>query len=143
MREIATRPAPRKRGVPDFEARSARATLKTYYERKFRLYRLRDLSFAARDLRGIFRVSRAAQPKDLASALIRRSKKLLVESIVAWSGERPSEASRVITEMCRLCDECRLVIRKDATADLVRFSTYVSTLIINRLRTHRYVLRRT
>ena len=141
MREIATLPLPRKRGVPDFEAKSARATHKTYYERKFRLYRLRDLSFAARDLRGIFRVSRAAEPQGLASALIRRHKRLLVEAIVAWSGERPREVGRVIAEMCRMCDERSLVVRGDGPADLVRFSTYVSTLILNRLRTHRYVLR--
>jgi hypothetical protein len=143
MREIAKRPAPRPRSVPEFEARSARTTLKTYYEKKFRLYRLRELTFAARDLKGIFRVSRAAEPRALAAALIRRNKRLLVDSVAGWTGERPREVARVVSEMARMCDENRLVVRDDPQAALVRIATYVSTLITNRLRTHRYVLRRT
>ncbi len=142
MREVAARAVPRKEPRLAFEARATRARLKSYYERKFRLYRLGDLSSAAQDLKGIFAVSRAARPKDPASTLIRRNKRLLVEAVSAWSGQRPGEAARVVARLADLCDEHRLVVREEAPSALIRVSAYVSTLIVNRMRTHRYETRR-
>ena len=107
-----------------------------------RLIRLRDLSFAVRDLKSFFPPSRAADPKSLASALIRRHKRMLVESVSSWSGSRPGEVDRVVASLAKLCDSNRLVVRGDRSAALIRFSAYVSTLIHNRLRTHRYGLRK-
>jgi hypothetical protein len=142
MREVATRPAPRRKPRLRFEARRVKARLRSYYEGKIRLYRLRDLSFAVRDLRAIFRVSRAAEPQGLASSLIRRHKKTLVQSTAAWSGSPPAEVGRVVASLAKLCDEHRLVVRDDRQDALIRVSSYVSTLIHNRLRTHRYGLRK-
>lgn len=142
MREVAARPVPRKKVGLRFEARRTRTRLKNYYEGKIRLYRLRDLSFAIRDLKKFFAASRAAEPDGLASALIRRHKKMLVESVSSWSGSRPHEVGQVVTQLAKLCDANKLVVRGDKSAALIRFSSYVSTLIHNRLRTHRYGLRK-
>ena len=140
MREISERPVPRRKPVLHADTRNMRSTLMSYYRRKFRLYHLGDLSFAARDLKTIFRVSRAREPDDLASALIRRHKRHLVESIVAWSGEGAGQASRVVARLAKLCDENRLVLRDDQDVSLVKLSTYVATLIANRVHTSSYRL---
>ncbi len=142
MREVAARAVPGRRPKLEFEARTTTARLKSYYERKFRLYRVGDLSFAVKDLKEIFRASQAVEPRDLAAALIRRNKRLLVDAVAAWSGQRPGEVARVVARLAKLCDEHRLVVRGGAPETLVRLSTYVSTLILNRLRTHRYSIRR-
>jgi hypothetical protein len=143
MREVAGRPVPRRTVRLHFEARRVRARLRSYYENKIRLYRLRELSFAAKDLKSIFPASRASHPTGLASALVRRHKKMLVASVAAWSGTRPGEVDRVVASLAKLCDENRLVVRGDRADALIRFSSYVATLIHNRLRTHRYGLRKT
>ena len=104
MRNLAGWPIPKRRTVLQFEAKATRATLKGYYDRKFRLHRVGDLSFAVKDLKGLFRTSRAAEPRDTASALLRKHKRLLVESISAWSGEKPGEVARVVARLAKLCD---------------------------------------
>ncbi len=138
MREITGRPAPRKYPVLQNEARAMQSTLKSYYQRKRRLYRRGDLSFAARDLKKIFRVSRADRPRDPASAFIRRHKRSLVESIAGWTGAKPHPVSRLVAELARQCDEHGLVMQDGAPETLVRLSTYAATLMVNRVRTWSY-----
>jgi len=142
MREVTARPLPRRTPRLDFEARATQARLRSYYERKFRLYRVGDLSSAVQDLKGIFTLSRAARIEHPASALIRKNKRLLVESVSAWSGQKPGEVARVVARLAKLCDEHRLAVRDEPAAALVRVSAYVSTLSVNRMRTHRYETRR-
>ena len=89
-------------------------------------------------MKTIFRVSRAREPDNLASVLIRRNKRHLVESIATWSGERPTQVSGVLTRLAKLCDEHRLVLRDDADVSLVKLSTYTTTLIVNRVHTSTY-----
>ncbi len=142
VREIAGKPAPQRRVRLRFEARRTRSTLRSYYAWKYRLYRLGDLSFTVRDLKGMFRVSKATSPPDPAWIFIRRHKRHIVESVSAWSGERPGEVSRLVARLAKLCQENRLVVSGDPGAAAVKIATYVSTLVHNRQRIHRYSLRR-
>ena len=138
MREVRLRRVPRRKPLLGPEARTLQSTLRRYYERKFRLYKLGDLSFAVRDMKRIFRVSRAAEPVDLASEFIRSHKRRIVDSIASWSGERRPQVSRVVASLAQLADQHRLVVRGDADEALVRFATFTATLIVNRLLKHTY-----
>jgi hypothetical protein len=133
MRELSELPVPRRRPVLHSEVRSLRSTLQSYYRKKYRLHRRGDLDYAVRDLKTIFRVSRAREPDDLASALIRGSKRRLVDSISRWSGERPGRISAVLTSLAKLCDEHRLVLREEPETSLVKLTTYATTLVLNRV----------
>jgi hypothetical protein len=137
-REIRDRGVPRRTVTLHSEARTLQSTLGTYYARKFRVHRIGDLSFAVRDLMTIFRKSRSADPQNLASDLIRRHKRHVVESVAEWSGASLSQVSRVVATLARICDEDSLVVRGETAPTLVRVSTYAATLVVNRLRTHRY-----
>jgi hypothetical protein len=139
-REIRVRRVPRRPVVLHSEARSSQSTLGRYYTRKFRVHRVGDLSFAVRDLKTIFRTSRSADPKDLASDFIRRHKRHIVDSVAEWSGARASQVSRVVATLAQICDHNALVVRGEAAPTLVRVSTYAATLVVNQLRTHRYRL---
>jgi hypothetical protein len=140
MRRLAGRPAPRRKVLKVAEAKTLRSTLRSYYDRKFRLYNLGDLGFTVRHLRTIFRPSQAASPEEPASAFIRRHKRRIAEALAEWTGERGLRVGRVITDLARLCDENRLVLRDDATTTLVKLTSYVSTLIVNRIHTLSYRL---
>ena len=109
---------------------------------KLKLWGLTDLSFTTRDMKSIFRVSRAKDPRNLASRFIRRNKRHLVGSICAWSGQRVSRTARVLANLAKLCDEHCLVLRDDPEVTLIRFSTYVATLVVNHLHTNSYRLRK-
>jgi Putative zinc-binding metallo-peptidase len=138
MKELKGKPAPRRKPRVQAAARTLRSTLRSYYERKFRLYQLEDLSFAARQLRTIFRVSRAENHRVPASAFLRKYRRTLIDSVVAWSGERESQVERVVDILVEMCDELNLVRRDPPDVTLIRTGTFVTTLVVNRLRGHSY-----
>jgi len=138
MREVKTRPVPVRKPVIGPEARALQSTLLSYYERKLRLFPLGDPAATERALKRIFRVSRAAKLEDPASDFIRTHKRPLVDAISAWSGERRNQVARVVASLAQLCTTHRLVLRAPEDRTLVPFSTFATTLIVNRLRTHSY-----
>ena len=138
MREVKTRPLPRRTPVVGPEARALQSTLLSYYERKLRLFPLGDPSATERALKRMFRVSRAAETAHPASDFIRTHKRPLVEAIAGWSGERRNQVARVVASLAQLCTMHRLVLRDPEERTLVTFSTFATTLIVNRLRTHSY-----
>ena len=89
-------------------------------------------------MKRIFRVSRAARLENRASDFIRAHKRPLVDAISAWSGERRNQVARVVASLAQLCTTHRLVLRAPEDRTLVPFSTFATTLIVNRLRTHSY-----
>ena len=138
MREVKTRPLPRRKPIVGPEARALQSTLFSYYERKLRLFPLGDPGATAKALKQIFRVSRALEPTDRASDFIRTHKRPVVDAIAGWSGERRNQVARVVASLAQLCTTHRLVLREPEERTLVKFSTFATTLIVNRLRTHSY-----
>lgn len=140
MRDLRGRPAPRRKVLKQAEARLLRSTLKHYYDRKFRLYNMGDLTFSVRHLKTIFRPTRARQPQGPASEFVRRHKRRVVDALTAWTGEARPRVERVLAGLAHLCDQHNLVVQKDETATLIRFTTFASTLIVNRVHTLNYRL---
>jgi Putative zinc-binding metallo-peptidase len=138
MRDVKERALPRRKPVVGPEARTLQSTLLSYYERKLRLFPLSDPQATERALKQIFRVSRALDPTDRASDFIRTHKRPLVDAIAGWSGERRNQVARVVASLAQLCTTHRLVLKEPEERTLVKFSTFATTLIVNRLRTHSY-----
>jgi hypothetical protein len=99
---------------------------------------LGDPAATAKALKQIFRVSRATDPTDRASDFIRTHKRPVVDAIAGWSGERRNQVARVVASLAQLCTTHRLVLREPEERTLVKFSTFATTLIVHRLRTHSY-----
>lgn len=130
---------PRRREVVrQAEARTLQSTLRGYYERKFRNYQREDLGFAAKPLREIFRPSRAAAAGDAAAAFLRRYRRRIIDAVIAYSGEKESRVENLIDGLVAACEEQRLVLRDGVDVTLLRFSTFLTTLVVNRLRTLSY-----
>lgn len=138
MRDVKARPVPHRTPNLGPEARTIQSTLHSYYERKLRLFPLGDPTATERALKQIFRPSRAAEPTNPASDFIRTHKRPLVDAIAGWSGERRNQVARVVASLAQLCNTHRLVLRESEERTLVTFSTFATTLIVNRLRTHSY-----
>ena len=138
MRDVRKRPLPRSTPQIGPEARTLQSTLKTYYERKLRLFPLGEPSATERALKRIFRVSRAAFPDGKAPDFIRAHKRPLVDSIASFSGERRNQVARVVASLAQICETHGLVLRESEERTLVRLSTFATTLIVNRLRSHSF-----
>jgi hypothetical protein len=143
LRELAGRPAPRRKVLKQAEARLLRSTLQHYYDRKFRLYNLGDLTFSVRHLKTIFRASRSRRPREgpeSAAEFVRRHRRRIVDALTGWTGETRPRIERVLSGLAHLCEQHHLVVQGDDTATLIRFTTFVSTLIVNRVHTLNYRL---
>ncbi|HZN56164.1 MAG TPA: putative zinc-binding metallopeptidase [Candidatus Polarisedimenticolaceae bacterium] len=138
MRDVRGRPLPRRTPVVGPEARTLQSTLLSYYEKKLRLFPLGDPAATERALKRIFGASRAARPAHPASDFIRSHKRSLVDAIAGWSGERRNQVGRVVAGLAQLCTTHNLVLRESEAKTLLKFSTFATTLIVNRLRTHSY-----
>jgi hypothetical protein len=138
MREVRRHAVPERRTIVGPEARALQSTLRSYYEKKLRMFPLADPGATEKALKRIFRVSRAADTADRASDFIRTHKTQLVEAIASWSGERRNQVARVVASLAQLCDTHGLVLREGEQRTLVSLSTFATTEIVNRLRTHSY-----
>ena len=67
-------------------------------------------------------------------------KRRIVDSLTAWTGETRPRVERVLSGLAHLCDKHHLVVQGDETANLIRFTSFVSTLIVNRVHTLNYRL---
>ena len=87
-----------------------------------------------------FRPTRARKPRGPASEFVRRHKRRIVDALTAWTGETRPRVERVLAGLAHLCDQHHLVVQEEETATLIRFTTFASTLIVNRVHTLNYRL---
>jgi hypothetical protein len=138
MREVRGHAVPERPTLVGPEARALQSTLRSYYEKKLRMFPLADPGATEKAMKRIFRVSRAADPDDRASDFIRAHKTPLVNAIASWSGERRNQVARVVASLAQIGDTHGLVLRESEQRTLVSLTTFATTQIVNRLRTHSY-----
>ena len=142
MKEISGKAPPRRKPGRPFELPALRATLRTYYERKFKLYEVHDLSVTLPVMKQIFQPTRSVARANEGAALIRKHRRTLMDSITSWSGERRVGVTSVVDGLAQLCEQHRLALRDAPEETLVRVSVLAATLVGNRLHAHSYRLPR-
>jgi len=130
---------PRRRElVLQSEARSLHSTLRGYYERKMRNYQREDLSFAQKPLKEMFRTFGKKPTGLTAAAFLRKYRRRVIDAVITFSGEKESRVEGLFDGLVTISVEQRLELRDDAEVTLLRFSTFLTTLVVNRLRTLSY-----
>ncbi len=142
MKEVVGKAPPRRKPRRLFELSTLRLTLRTYYERKFKLYELHDLSVTVPVMKQIFKTTRSEARALEGASLIRKHRRTLMDSIASWSGERRVGVTSVVDGLAQLCEEHRLALREAPETTLVRVSVLAATLVANRLHSHSYRLPR-
>jgi hypothetical protein len=142
MKELAGKAPPRRKPRRTFELSTLRLTLRTYYERKFKLYEVHDLSVTLPVMKQIFKATRSPARGGEGAGLIRKHRRTLMDSITSWSGERRVGVTSVVDGLAQLCEENRLALRDAPEATLVRVSVLAATLVANRLHAYSYRLPR-
>ncbi len=137
MKEVAGKPLHKRSGEKLWSASRLKMTLKTYYERKRRIYAEDYPDFYDADLKVIFSEDEASRQGESASRTMRRHRKEILDNVSRWTGENKYRIDRVMRDLIERCDELDLHVAGNESEAVLKIATYVTTLIMNYLHTGR------
>jgi hypothetical protein len=108
------------------DAARLRSRLGAHYRRRRRTYAQEFPDFFDGDLRKLFVDSAAAPENDRAATFLRRSNKLILNAVSAWTGEPKFTISRLLRGLTERCAELDLRLKSQSTA--VEVAAYLATL---------------
>ncbi|MGN6731747.1 MAG: putative zinc-binding metallopeptidase [Candidatus Binatia bacterium] len=108
------------------DASRLRSRLEAHYKRRRRIYAQEFPDFFDADLRKLFVDAAAAPNGERASVFLRRSAKLILSAVSAWTGEPKFTINRLLRELTERCAE--LDLRLKAPSAAVEIAAYLATL---------------
>lgn len=139
MKKIAGKEPAVKKGKPYWQARKLKSKLKNYYNRKMHYYAEDFPDFHDTNLRRIF-LERTSETKKLplASAILKRYKKEILESVSRWTGAKKYVIDDLFQTIIERCRKLQLVAPEAETETVLRVAAYITALIANYMHTGRY-----
>ncbi|MCP4650832.1 MAG: hypothetical protein GY853_12250 [PVC group bacterium] len=132
MQKIKQEEPMHKKGKKCWQAACLKITLKNYYKKKRRFCAEDFPDFHDINLKRIFNEKNDENKKCLpASKLIAAHRKNIISSVYVWTGEKKYMINDVLKTLMTRCKELDLVMVDPEAVAILRFSTYVSTLIMN------------
>jgi hypothetical protein len=108
------------------EASRLRSRLDAYYKRRRRLYAQDFPDFFDSDLRKLFADPSTAPNNERAAAFLRRSRKMILNAVSAWTGEPKFTLNQLLRALTDRCAELDLRLRADSAG--VEITAYLATL---------------
>ena len=108
------------------DASRLRSRLEAHYKRRRRIYAQEFPDFFDADLKKLFVDATAAPNGERASVFLRRSAKLILSAVSAWTGEPKFTINRLLRELTDRCAE--LDLRLKAPSAAVEIAAYLATL---------------
>jgi hypothetical protein len=108
------------------EASRLRSRLGAYYKRRRRLYAQDFPDFFDADLKRLFVAGADAPENERAAVFLRRSRKVILNAVSAWTGEPKFTLNRVLRALTQRCAELDLRLRSEAAG--IEISAYLATL---------------
>jgi len=108
------------------EASRLRSRLEAYYRRRRRLYAQDFPDFFDADLKKLFADAATAPNNERAAVFLRRSSKMILNAVSAWTGEPKFTLNRVLRALTQRCAELDLRLRSESAG--VEISAYLATL---------------
>ena len=108
------------------DASRLRSRLEAHYKRRRRIYAQEFPDFFDADLKKLFVDPDAAPNGERASVFLRRSAKLILSAVSAWTGEPKFTINRLLRELTDRCTE--LDLRLKAPSAAVEIAAYLATL---------------
>jgi len=108
------------------EAARLRSRLESYYKRRRRLYAQEFPDFFDADLQKLFVPAAAAPDNERAAVFLRRSGKLILNAVSAWTGEPKFTLNRLLRALIERCAELDLRLRAQSAG--VEIAAYLATL---------------
>ena len=108
------------------EASRLRSRLEAHYRRRRRLYAQEFPDFFDADLKKLFAEASAIPDGERAATFLRRSHRLILNAVSAWTGEPKFTISRVLRALTERCAELDLRLKTESAA--VEIAAYLATL---------------
>jgi len=108
------------------ESGRLRSRLGVYYKRRRRLYAQEFPDFFDADLQKLFVSAAAAPDNERAAVFLRRSSKLILSAVSAWTGEPKFTLNRLLRALIDRCSELDLRLRAQSAG--VEIAAYLATL---------------
>ena len=108
------------------EVARLRSRLESYYKRRRRLYAQEFLDFFDADLQKLFVSAGAAPDNERAAVFLRRSGKLILNAVSAWTGEPKFTLNRLLRALIERCADLDLRLRAQSAG--VEIAAYLATL---------------
>ena len=126
MRKLAGKPPLVFSKAKMSEASRLRSRLALYYKRRRGNYAQDFPEFFDADLRKLFADAAAAPENERAAVFLRRSAKLILHAVSAWTGEPKFTLNRLLRALTDRCAELDLRLRAQSAG--VEISAYLATL---------------
>ncbi len=128
MRRIADKqPVVTARGTPPWSASRMTRTLSAYYERKRRAMGREFQGYYDHSLRELF----AAGGGLRASALLRRHRRAIVDSVAKWTGHRKYDIHQLVNKLIKRCDALDLHTEQAGTQGIVGATALLTAIASN------------
>lgn len=108
------------------DASRLRSRLEAHYRRRRRLYAQEFPDFFDADLKKLFAEASAAPDGERAATFLRRSHRLILNAVSAWTGEPKFTISRLLRALTERCAELDLRLKTESAA--VEIAAYLATL---------------
>ncbi len=126
MRKLAGKPSLALSRVKICEASRLRSRLKTYYQRRRRMYAQDFPDFFDSDLRRLFTDSSAAPSTEPAATFLRRSRRPILNAVSVWTDEPKFTVNRLLRALIERSAELDLKLRTDSPG--LEVAAYLSAL---------------
>lgn len=128
MTELADKPPMVRSRAKMSEAVRLRSKLSTYYKKRRRLYAQDFPDFFDVDLRRLFADRESAPDAEKAAAVLRRSRRGILDAVSVWSGEPKFTVERLFRALTVRCTQLDLRLRRDALSTSLDITAYLATL---------------
>jgi len=108
------------------DAARLRSRLEAHYKRRRRLYAQEFPDFFDADLKKLFAEPSASANGERAATFLRRSNKLILNAVSAWTGEPKFTINRLLRELTERCAELDLRLKAESAA--IEIAAYLATL---------------
>ncbi len=135
MQQAASHPPAVARGRRISQAAKLRKTLARHYAARRKLYAEDFPDFHDADLRAIFGDGRPGE--ESAAHLMRRNRKVVVESVARWTGQRKYAVDMLVGKLIQSCRRLGLSA-PDSSRLAFELAAYLAAMVTNQLHTGRF-----
>lgn len=137
MQEIAGKDPFHVSNSGDFSVRDLRLKLKTYYQRKQKLYAQEYPDFYDRDLKEIFSISDGQQGIN-SVRFMKQNRKTIVDQVSEWTGEKKFIVNNLYKKLMERCENIKLKYNKNENLVLIELVAYLTSMVSNYLFTGKF-----
>jgi len=112
--------------------------LKTYYQRKRKLYEENYPDFYDKDLTRLFVQGRVPRSRLKASAFLKLHRNAILDAVCLWTNERRYQVDQLLSDLMERCDQLHLSVGGDDSLQQLQVASYVTSCVMNYLFTGKF-----